>query len=86
MLFLKYKFGWGPLDVGIALSMFGLTYCISQVRLVGCTSLRQGSVLTRPHTQGLLIRYFLKCLGDRKTLLLAMFLDAVRRTCPQLGR
>jgi hypothetical protein len=48
VLFLKYRFGWGPLDIGISMSVFGLTYCVSQVlsciarrtAITTCTSLR----------------------------------------------
>jgi hypothetical protein len=36
VLFLKYRFGWGPLDIGISMSVFGLTYCVSQVPELSC--------------------------------------------------
>ncbi|ELR21383.1 transporter, major facilitator subfamily protein [Acanthamoeba castellanii str. Neff] len=56
VLFIKDRFDWDSLDLGIITSFFGLTYCLSQ---------------------GVLLRFVLPRLGDRKSLLLAMFTDAI---------
>jgi cell shape-determining protein MreD len=83
VLFIKDRFDWDSLDLGIITSFFGLTYCLSQVPQFVISPVCAHSTPSPYHilsnvVQGVLLRFVLPRLGDRKSLLLAMFTDAVR--------